>query len=114
MLARKNSAGPTSAVRSWLLGAASAAVACALAGRAQLNTKPVPLPAAAGIVRHVEASGPVIRLQAPCSGIACVRLRPVKDYEAAFGGAAAKEVAEPPGPSSLQSAEPALMFTRDA
>lgn len=103
---------PRSALRAWVLGAASAAVACALAGRAQLTAKPEAVHAAVAPQKRVEAAGPIIRLQPPCTGIACVRLKPARDYEAAFGGAA--KDADPAGPSMIRSDDPDLMFTRDA
>ncbi len=98
-----------------LLIAASALAACVGAWLAQHGPAPSPVaaPAQRPAVAWSEAPSATIRLQRfIAAGPSCLRLRPVRPYESAFGGAGADSAASEGAPSRLSASGGELAYTR--
>jgi hypothetical protein len=116
-LLHRHPAPRTAPLRAWLLGALSAVSAVGVAWVAQHEP--------ARVVHRPETrvatlEGPrepamVIRLNpASATGISCLRLRPARAYDAAFGGTALEPSARtsPEAPSSLPESSSPVVFSR--
>lgn len=117
---RHRPAPRTAPIRAWLIGAMSACTALAAAWMAQHEpTRTLPERPATRVATLERAEEPamVIRLKpAVPTGESCIRLRPARDYEAAFGGAAHGSAAGRAAdvPSSVPDGGAPVAFSRAA